>query len=153
CEGDRRRTRLSTHASGALGAVRRVHGGARRDEIRRDRTGALSYRLDQTHRAGGRGEEHQRRPDAHPVNRLFDLTDKVALVTGGSRGIGRAISLALAAHGARIAINYATNAAAAEETVAAIGGEGAAIALAGDVADPSTAAKLVDGTIGAFGRI
>ena len=45
------------------------------------------------------------------MNRLFDLSGKTALVTGGSRGIGRAISLALAAHGARVAINYASNAA------------------------------------------
>jgi len=87
------------------------------------------------------------------MNRLFDLSGKVALITGGSRGIGRAISLALAAHGAKIAINYATNAAAAEETAAAAGGEGAAITLAGDVADPATAAKLVEGTIAAFGKI
>ena len=86
------------------------------------------------------------------MNRLFDLTGKVALVTGGSRGIGRAISLALAAHGAKVAVNYASNAAAADETVAAHR-RGRAIALAGDVADPATAAALVEGTIAAFGRI
>ncbi|MHB8376006.1 MAG: 3-oxoacyl-[acyl-carrier-protein] reductase [Dehalococcoidia bacterium] len=87
------------------------------------------------------------------MKRLFDLTDRVALVTGGSRGIGRAIALALAAHGAKVAINYASNAAAAEETAAAIGGEGAAVTLRGDVADPAQAAALVQGTIAAFGRI
>jgi 3-oxoacyl-[acyl-carrier protein] reductase len=87
------------------------------------------------------------------MNRLFDLSGKVALVTGGSRGIGRAIALALAAHGARVAINYASNAAAAEETVAALGGATGAVALAGDVADTATAARLVEGTIAAFGRI
>ncbi|HEX5480747.1 MAG TPA: 3-oxoacyl-[acyl-carrier-protein] reductase, partial [Dehalococcoidia bacterium] len=75
------------------------------------------------------------------------------LVTGGSRGIGRAIALALAAHGARGAVNYAPNTAAAEETVVALGGEGAAIALAGDVAVPAQAAALVEQTIAAFGRI
>ncbi|MBF6599835.1 MAG: 3-oxoacyl-[acyl-carrier-protein] reductase [Dehalococcoidia bacterium] len=87
------------------------------------------------------------------MNRLFDLTGKVALVTGGSRGIGRAIALALAAHGARVAVNYATNAAAADETAAAIGGEGAAVTLAGDIAKPAQGAALVERTIAAFGRI
>ncbi len=87
------------------------------------------------------------------MNRLFDLTGKVALVTGGSRGIGRAMALALAAHGAKVAVNYAANAAAAEETARAIGGEGAAVTLRGDVADPAQAAALVEGTIAAFGRI
>jgi 3-oxoacyl-[acyl-carrier protein] reductase len=85
------------------------------------------------------------------MNRLFDLTGKAALVTGGSRGIGRAIALALAAHGARVAINYASNAAAADEAVKLIG-EGA-VALPGDVSDPAAAAALVEGTVTAFGRI
>jgi 3-oxoacyl-[acyl-carrier protein] reductase len=87
------------------------------------------------------------------MNRLFDLTGKVALVTGGSRGIGRAISMALAAHGAKVAINYATNAAAAQEAVAACGGPDSAIAIVGDIGDAATAGALVAGTIEAFGRI
>ena len=87
------------------------------------------------------------------MNRLFNLDGKVALVTGGSRGIGRAIALALAAHGARVAVNYATNRAAADATVGELGGEGAAIALQGDVADAAQAAALVEGTIAAFGRL
>jgi 3-oxoacyl-[acyl-carrier protein] reductase len=85
------------------------------------------------------------------MNRLFDLTGKVALVTGGSRGIGRAISLALAAHGAKVAINYASNAAAADETAALMGEN--AKTIAGDVSDPSAAAALVEGTISTFGKI
>lgn len=85
------------------------------------------------------------------MNRLFDLTGKVALVTGGSRGIGRAIALALAAHGARVAINYATNAEAAAATAKECG-EGA-ISLPGDVSDTKAAAGLVEQTIAALGRI
>jgi 3-oxoacyl-[acyl-carrier protein] reductase len=83
---------------------------------------------------------------------MFDLNGKVALVTGGSRGIGRAISLALASHGARVVVNYSTNAAAAAEAVAEIGAE-KATAIAGDVSDPAAGAVLVEATISAFGRI
>ncbi len=67
---------------------------------------------------------------------MFDLTDKVALVTGGSRGIGRAISIALAQQGAAVALNYVSNNDAADavvEEIAAAGGK--AIALQGDVAE------------------
>ena len=67
---------------------------------------------------------------------MFDLTDKVALVTGGSRGIGRAISIALAQHGASVALNYVSN----KEAATAVVGEitaagGTAIAIQGDVAE------------------
>jgi 3-oxoacyl-[acyl-carrier protein] reductase len=65
---------------------------------------------------------------------MFDLTGKVTLVTGGSRGIGRAIALALAEQGAKVAINYVANAAAADEVVqkiASCGGQ--AVAIQGDV--------------------
>ena len=58
------------------------------------------------------------------------LTDKVAIVTGGSRGIGRAIAEDLAAHGAKVVVNYNSNADAANEVVAAIeaqGGEALAV--------------------------
>lgn len=67
----------------------------------------------------------------------------VALVTGGSRGIGRAICVDLASRGHRVAVNYATNAEAAKEVVASIesaGGEAAP--FAGDVGDPDAVASL-----------
>ncbi len=82
---------------------------------------------------------------------LFDLSGRTALVTGGSRGIGKAIALALAAHGARVAINYAKNAAAAEEAAKEIGAD--TVTVAGDVSDPAAAAKIVEDAIGALGRI
>ena len=76
---------------------------------------------------------------------MFDLTGKSALVTGGSRGIGKAISLALAGQGAAVAVNYVANEDAADELVAEITGNGGkAIALQGDVADEG--ARLVGET-------
>lgn len=87
------------------------------------------------------------------MTQLFDLTGKVALVTGGSRGIGRAIAIALKEHGAKVAINYASNEAAASETVAALGGSEHALALAGDISDPAAAAGLIEQTIAGFGKI
>ncbi len=87
------------------------------------------------------------------MSQLFDLTGRVALVTGGSRGIGRAIAIALRAHGAKVAVNYASNEQAALETVAALGGAEAAIAIRGDVSDPAVGVQLVEQTIAAFGKI
>jgi 3-oxoacyl-[acyl-carrier protein] reductase len=69
----------------------------------------------------------------------------VTLVTGGSRGIGRAISLELARAGAHVAVNYASRSDAADEVVATIRAEGGtAVALGGDVSDPAQAAALVE---------
>jgi 3-oxoacyl-[acyl-carrier protein] reductase len=82
------------------------------------------------------------------------LTGKVALVTGGSRGIGRAICLQLAKEGAKVVVNYAGSQAAAEEIVERIKAEGGeAIAVQGDVASYEDADKMVSATVEAFGRI
>lgn len=85
---------------------------------------------------------------------MFDLTDKVALVTGGSRGIGRAISLALAERGARVAVNYVSNAKAADEVVKHVQGcGGQAVAVRGDVSEPEDARRLVEETVAGLGAI
>ncbi|MDX1447981.1 MAG: 3-oxoacyl-[acyl-carrier-protein] reductase [Acidimicrobiia bacterium] len=68
---------------------------------------------------------------------------RVALVTGGSRGIGRAIALKLADSGHRVAVNYASRADAAEEVVDAItSGGGEAVAVGADVSDPDAVTSL-----------
>jgi 3-oxoacyl-[acyl-carrier protein] reductase len=79
---------------------------------------------------------------------------RVAIVTGGSRGIGRAISEQLAADGLTVVVNYASNTTAAEETVAAItAGGGHAIAVRADVADEIGVAALFDRAEAEFGGV
>jgi 3-oxoacyl-[acyl-carrier protein] reductase len=69
---------------------------------------------------------------------MRDLEGRVALVTGGSRGIGRAICVALGARGARVVVNYASDETAAGETVAAVtAAGGTATTRRFDVADPA----------------
>jgi 3-oxoacyl-[acyl-carrier protein] reductase len=75
-----------------------------------------------------------------------------ALVTGGSRGIGREIALQLAARGVRVGINYRENRAAAESALAALPGEGHAIFRA-DMGDPGAVAALWDESSRHFGAI
>ena len=84
----------------------------------------------------------------------MSLQGKCALVTGGSRGIGRAVCLELARQGARVAVNYAGNAAAAEETVRACEALGAeAFAIQADVADAAACEAMVKEVLARFGRL
>lgn len=85
---------------------------------------------------------------------MFELNGKVAVVTGASRGIGRAIALALAGQGAVVVANYAHNSAAANDVVDGIraaGGE--AIAVQADVSIPSEAKALIESAIERFGHV
>src|SRR5215468_180638 len=82
------------------------------------------------------------------------LEGKVALVTGGSRGIGAAIARRLAQDGAKVAINYSSSKQAAEAVVRSIEEEGGEAALApGDVGAKDGPAKIAAAAREAFGRI
>jgi len=84
----------------------------------------------------------------------IDLSERVALVTGGSRGIGRAVCELLARAGARVAVSFRADSTAADEVVAAIrSGQGEAMAVAGDIADPGQARQLIRDVLAAWQRL
>jgi 3-oxoacyl-[acyl-carrier protein] reductase len=84
----------------------------------------------------------------------MQFAGKAAIVTGGSRGIGRAIALRLAAGGAKVVVNYHSNEAAASEVVEQVrAGGGEAVAVQADVSQPAQAQALIDAAQEAFGRV
>ena len=85
---------------------------------------------------------------------MSKLSEKVALITGGSRGIGAAIAKRLAADGASVAITYAKEASAASAVVKAIElSGGKAVAIQADAADVEAVKVAVEKTVATFGRL
>jgi len=85
---------------------------------------------------------------------MSKLSGKVAIVTGGSKGIGAGIALRLAADGAQVVVNFSSNAADAElvvQKITAAGGK--AVALRADLSQPAQIAPLIEATLQAFGRL
>ncbi|MDQ1610614.1 MAG: 3-oxoacyl-[acyl-carrier protein] reductase [Pyrinomonadaceae bacterium] len=85
----------------------------------------------------------------------LSLAGRVALITGGSRGIGRAVAERLAEAGARVALSYQSDETAAAETVAYIASQyqREALAVRSDVRDVSEAERLINATVERFGRL
>ena len=85
---------------------------------------------------------------------MSKLTDKVAVVTGASKGIGAAIAKSLAAEGASVVVNYASSKAGADTVVAAIKAAGGkAVAVPCDVSKAAEAQGIIEAAIKNFGRL
>src|SRR4051794_17608309 len=103
------------------------------------------------------GREDKMRPQPDYVPKYPGcgrLKDKVALITGGDSGIGRAVAVAMAREGAKVAIVYLEEHKDADETVRLVQWEKSeAITFAGDVGDETFCRKSIDDTVKTFGRL
>src|SRR6202048_3025746 len=102
--------------------------------------------------------EHPNTPDAHynteGISIMANLNNKIALVTGGSRGIGAGIAKRLAADGASVAITYTKGADAAASVVREIERAGGkAMAIQADAADAKAVTAAVEKTVATYGRL
>lgn len=97
-------------------------------------------------------QEQARPQNSEPATR--GLAGKVAIVTGASRGIGRAIAERLARDGAKVVVNYVNNEEAAREVVESIGATGGeAVAVGADIGDADDITRLFEETMERFGRL
>src|SRR5215207_6504138 len=103
----------------------------------------------------GREDKMTPRPDYEPkFPGIGKLKNKIALITGGDSGIGRAVAVAMAREGAKIAVVYLEEHADADETVRLVQAEGSeAIKFAGDVGDEEFCAQTIDDAVKTFGRL
>src|SRR5262249_33307775 len=110
-------------------------------------------------RLGHRGPSHRGRaarrpPVARDAADVEPMAGRVAVVTGGSRGVGRGLALALARAGAGVAVNYARSRDLADAVVREVGELGRrAVALPADVSRAADVERLLQGALAAFGRI
>src|ERR1019366_2902694 len=149
--------------AGAMDRLRAPPRRARRRDADRSRPGHRPERSRATHRARGArhfGEHAGRRGASRccggrRVSEARALEGRRALVTGASRGIGRATAIALARAGASVAVGYSAHPEGAEAVVAALRAEHGvtAVALGADLADPHAASGLVGQTVQALGGI
>jgi NAD(P)-dependent dehydrogenase (short-subunit alcohol dehydrogenase family) len=109
----------------------------------------------QQDRQPGRESEMRPQPDYRPkFPGVGRLDGKVALITGGDSGIGRAVAVAMAREGAKIAIVYLEEHEDADKTIGLVEDEGSeAIKFAGDIGDEDFCEQVVDDTVKTFGRL